>query len=191
MPGTGYGLPARGARPATDKGPKTVAGILAFVGALLVIVACAVPFVKFTIDGHTQSETIFNPGPDTPGADYWFLVEPIGVILLAIVGGVLILASGRGRMRSVAAGGLIVLGIQSLFLFAGYALGYLSDGNQAGPGGPIGMVAAVLVGLSGFIALAAKAGEEPGQAPGTGGPAAGAGTGAPTYQPPYPGSGYS
>jgi hypothetical protein len=178
-------------RPVTDKGPKTVAGILAFVGALLVIVACAVPFVKFSIGDHTQTSSIFDLGPDTPKADYWFLVEPIGVILFAILGGLLVLASGRGRMRAVAAGGLIVLGIQSLFLFTGYALGYLSEGNQVGPGGPIGMVAGVLLAVSGFIALAAKPTEEAGQAPGTAGPAAGAGTAAPAYQPPYPGQGYS
>lgn len=158
---------------------------------MLVVIACAVPYVKFTVGSHTQSVSLFNPGPDAPGSEYWFVVEPVGVIILAILGAVLILASsGRARRRAVVAGGLTALGIQTLFLFAGYAWGNGGDGNQTGPAGYIGMVAAILVAVSGIIGLTAKDNEETAQAPGTNGPAAGAGTSAPTYQPPYPGPGY-
>jgi len=158
---------------------------------VLVVIACAVPYVKFTVGSHTQSVSLFNPGPDAPGSEYWFVVEPVGVIILAILGAVLILASsGRARRRAVVAGGLTALGIQTLFLFAGYAWGNGGDGNQTGPAGYIGMVAAILVAVSGIIGLTAKDNEETAQAPGTNGPAAGAGTSAPTYQPPYPGPGY-
>jgi hypothetical protein len=187
----GYGMQAPVTRAGTGKGRKTLSGILAIVGAVLVLVACAVPYVKFTIGSHAQSVSLFNPGPDAPGAEYWFVVEPVGVIILAIVGGALIIASsGRARRRAIAAGALTVLGIQTVFLFAGYAFGNGGDGNQTGPAGYIGIVAALLVIASGIIGLTAKDDEEHAQASGANGPTASPGTSAPTYQPPYPGPGY-
>jgi hypothetical protein len=184
-------MPASVARPGTGKGRKTLSGILALLGGVLVVVACAVPYVKFTVGSHTDSVSLFNPGPDAPGAEYWFLVEPLGVIILAILGAVLVLtSSGRARRRAVVAGALTVLGIQTLFLFAGYAWGNGGDGNQTGPAGYIGMVAAILVAVSGIIGLTAKDNEEPAQAATTTNAPAGAGTSAPAYQPPYQGPGY-
>lgn len=163
----------------------TAAGILAIVGGLLAVVASAVPFVTYSFGSTHVSSSIFSPGPHAPGADYWFVVEPVGVVLLGILGGVLLLVQRRGHLPAVAAGGLVALGIQTLFLFAGYAFGYQTSGNHAGAGGPIGLVAGVLLAVGGFMGLAGVARDRQSQSPGTSGHAAGAGAPA-TYQPPYP-----
>jgi hypothetical protein len=164
------------------------AGILAFVGAALTLVASALPWTRLNFgSGHFQSEAIFNLGSGAPGVQYWYAVEPAGVALIGILCGVLLLAAARrGRLGVVAAGMLIAMGFQTLFLFAGYALGYLYGGNQIGPGGPLGMVAGVLLATAGFFGLsglARQASQDP--APGAGGPASGPGMAAP-YPPQYP-----
>jgi hypothetical protein len=186
--GTGYGVPA--AVPAQPRGtrPKLVPGILAFLGAVLAFVASAVPFTQLNLgNGHMQAESLFTPGPGAPGALYWFAVEPVGVALIAILCGVLLLNRRKGRVQVLAASMLIALGFQTLFLFAGYAFGYLYSGNHIGAGGPVGMVAGVLLGAAGFAGLTGNTGE-PSQdsVPGSAAVAPGPGAAAP-YPPPYPG----
>jgi hypothetical protein len=164
---------------------RVTAGALAIVGAVVAVVACAVPFVTFVFGGHHQSASIFSPGPDTPGSDLWFVVEPVGVAALAIVGGVLLLAVRRGRLPAVAAGMLAAFGIQTVFLFLGYTLGYDNSGNQVSAGGPVGIVAGILLVVAGFLGLGSLRDQATAQnpAPGPVPPPGGAGAGAPPYPP--------
>jgi len=77
--------------------------------------------------------------PAPARANLWFAVEPVGVAVLAIVGGILLLTIGSIRMRSVVAGTLVAFGIQTMLMFLGYALGLGYGGNRAGLGGAIGI----------------------------------------------------
>jgi hypothetical protein len=163
---------------------RTAAGILAIAGGLLVVVACALPYVKFTVGNTTQTQSLFDFGAGAAKSEYWFTVEPVSAILLGLIGGALLLMPSRRRLTVVAAGGLIVLGIQSTFLFAGYALGTGGGGSHAGPGGWIGVLAGVLLVVCGIIGAAGLAREDQVQAAGTGG--SGTAAAAPAYPPPYP-----
>jgi hypothetical protein len=181
-PDRGYGWPASVTGGAGAAGVKVAAGILGLVGAALVLVAGFVPYAKFATGGEGPaplSLSIFNP-PSAIAGFGWYMLEPIAAVLLGILGGALLLAVRRGRVPVAAAGMLIALGIQTLLLFATYAFAYSNSIYQMGPGGPVGMVAGVVLAIGGFIGLAGRAGQEPAQ--GTAGPAAGAGAAAPPYQ---------
>ena len=146
---------------------KVAAGVVSIAAAVLIIVACALPYVqvKAALGGHFTSISIFNAGPGASASNLWFAVEPVGVAVLAIVGGILLLTIGSVRLRSVVAGTLVAFGIQTMLLFLGYALGLGYGGNRAGLGGAIGMLGGYLLAGAGCVAAASRAGRAPVQAP--------------------------
>jgi hypothetical protein len=125
----------------------------AFVGAVVIVVACVLPYGHYTDPSVSPSSpSVFNPG--YPGA-LWYAIEPVAVIVLAIVAGVVLLAL-RGRVPRALAGGLLVaLGVQTFVLFLGY-LGAAATGpsEQAGIGGGIGIVGGLAIAIGGAVAAA-------------------------------------
>jgi hypothetical protein len=131
-----------------------VAGaVAAFVGAIVVIVACALPYANLT-DNSVSNTTpsIFNPG--YPGG-LWYAVEPVAVAVLGIVAGVVLIALGGRVPRALAAGVLLALGAQTIVLFAGY-LGSSASGSseRVGIGGAVGVVGGLAIAFGGTLAAA-------------------------------------
>lgn len=155
--GAPYGPPAP--RPAgSGQNLKVIGGILAIVAALIVIAGSALPYVhQPTGIGHKVSSPSIFYTP-YPGWTYlWFAAEPIVVTLAAIVGGILLLASRRDILVTIVAAMLTALGVQTIFLFAGYALSSVSP-DKAGPGGGVGMLGGFALAAAGILALAGEAG---------------------------------
>jgi hypothetical protein len=155
--GAPYGPAGPGpARPGQNL--KVIGGILAIVAALIVIGGSALPYVhQPTGLGHkfTSPSIFYSP---FPGWTYlWFAAEPIVVALAAIVGGIMLLASRRDILVTIVAAMLTALGVQTIFLFAGYALSSVSP-DKAGPGGGVGMLGGFALAAAGILALAGEAG---------------------------------
>lgn len=90
-------------------------GIVAAVGAVLIIWACALP-VSWVSNGVPVS--IFS------GAPGWFAVEPVGVAILGICAAVPLMATrSASSLRWLATGALFAFGIQTILLFVGYPSG--------------------------------------------------------------------
>jgi tryptophan-rich sensory protein len=127
-------------------------GVIAIVSGLLIIVACALPFVHYTDSQEPTSPSIFNPGFAPSNG---FAVEPVGVALIAIAVGILVLVWSNRIARAIASGVLIAYGVQTVLLFFGYlALAVFSKSAQVGPGGPVGMFAGLLLIAGGAACLA-------------------------------------
>jgi hypothetical protein len=134
-------------------GQAVAGGILAIVGALGIIAGCALPVTTSTGFGAAGSSiSLFKEYSN--GAAWWFLIEPVGVAILALVAGLIIMASHSRVAPIVAAGILVGFGIQTVFLFLGYWRGF-SGGQQAGPAGIVGILAGVLLAVAGLVAGAA------------------------------------
>ena len=142
---------------ARDRGLRVAAGVLAIVAALIVVAASALPYVRFStgVAGHFQSVSIFNPGPGS-ASNLWYAVEPAGVALLAIILGVLLMVIRKGSLLAVAAGMLIAFGIQTVFLFLGYALGLDYGTNKPGVAGAVGILGGLLLACAGIMGAASR-----------------------------------
>jgi hypothetical protein len=143
------------------------AGIVSIAAAVLIIVACALPYVqvKYSAGARATSISIFNAGPGASASNLWFAVEPVAVAVLGIVGGILLLTIASIRLRSVVAGMLVGFGIQTILLFLGYALGLDYGLNRAGLAGGVGMLGGYLLAGAGCVAAASQAGRTPAPAP--------------------------
>ncbi len=146
--------PVPAAPPASPGMKYAVAGaVVAFVGEIAVIVACAVPYANITDNSVSQTTpSIFNPG--YPGG-LWYAVEPVAVAALGIVAGVMLVAL-RGRTpRALAAGVLLGLGAQTFLLFVGY-IGSSASGPsmRVGIGGAIGVAGGLAIAIGGALAAA-------------------------------------
>jgi hypothetical protein len=149
-------------------GLRLAAMLLAITGGLGVLVACVLPFVSVpsSSGGGQQSFSILFPG--SPGAIKWFAVEPIGVALVAIVAGIVLLASSSQGARWAMAGILLAYGIQTPLLFVGYLFSTaLRSDVHPGLAGPAGIVAGLLLltaGILGLVGTSAsqRAGAQPG-----------------------------
>jgi zinc-ribbon domain len=151
-PGTGSPAPA-----GASGGLAVAAGIVAILGVLVVIVACVVPYVRYTGIGGQSSFSIFNYGKNSNGQ--WFAAEPVGVALLGLAAAVLVMASGRvPGLRWLAAGMLLAFGVQTILLFAGYQFGLISNSSaHTGYAGYIGIVAGLILAAAGVLAAVAGA----------------------------------
>jgi hypothetical protein len=133
------------------------AGILAIVAALVIVAASALPYVRLSAGaGHFQPLSIFNAGPGSNASNLWFAIEPAGVALLGIILGVLLMAARQGRLLTVAAGMLIAFGIQTVFLFLGYALGLDYGTNQPGVAGALGILGGLLLACAGVMGAVSR-----------------------------------
>jgi hypothetical protein len=128
-----------------NAGPR--AGGLALAGALVVAVGCWLPYAT---EGH-QDYHVFERR--APHAVLWFALEPAAVVAVAAVLGVMLLRGST--LGPVYAGILLTMGCQTALLFLGY-VGSTSQGSfeqKTGPGGWIGLVGSVLIGVAGVVMI--------------------------------------
>lgn len=126
-------------------------GGAALVGSAMIIVACALPYIRYTNTSiQPSSASVFNPGY---AASNWFAAEPIGVALLAIAAGVVLVVWMSLIPRAIAAAMVLAFGTQTFLLFLGYVgLAIKSDAAQVGFGGVVGMLAGVVLFAGGLAA---------------------------------------
>jgi hypothetical protein len=122
----------------------------AALGALLVIVACALPI----LESGGASISLFNSGNSG-----WYTMQPIIVVVLGLAAAAIIVAVERKLVPQllglVAAGALIGIGIETLTFFAGYEFGG-AGGAHAGTGALVGLLAALLLIAGGAAGLVRK-----------------------------------
>ena len=128
-------------------------GVTAMLAAVLIVVACAVPYVHYTDSNSPSTVSVFNSGF---GPSNWFALEPVGVALLVFLAGIVLVAWMSRLPRAVASGALIALGAQTFLMFVGYVL-FTADSASAqhGPGGFVGMLAGLLAFAGGVTAAVA------------------------------------
>src|SRR5712692_9246479 len=99
----------------------TSGGVLAILGALTIIAACALPYLHYKNSPGSPldpaSPSVFIPGF---GPSMWFVAEPVGVAILALAAGIALLEWTSRRTRAIAAGVLLAYGVQTFLLFVGY-----------------------------------------------------------------------
>ena len=139
----------------STSGPSIAGGVIAIVGALAIIGACALPVTTTALGFGGASSSISLFKELGTGSAWWYLVEPIGVAVLAVVAGVIIMVSRSRLLPVVAAGVLIGFGIQTVFLFLGYWRGF-GNGEHAGPAGVVGILAGLLLAVAGLLAATAR-----------------------------------
>ena len=157
--GVPYGPPVP--RPAgASRNLKIIAGIMAIVGAVIVLVGSALPYAHLAtgVGGKYASESIFDAGSGASLNNLFFAAEPIVVVLVAIVGGILLLVTRRDMLVTIVAAMLTALGTQTFFLFVGYAFGLDFGTNKMGVGGGVGMLAGFVLAAAGIIGLIGEAG---------------------------------
>lgn len=160
VPTGAWAAPARAPmvpRPVTVRPPgfwaETGGAITAIVGAVVILLACLLPYAHyFDSTGGPSSPSLFNSG--YPGGP-WFAAEPVVVILVVIAAGVLLLAMRNRTGRTLAAGALLALGLQTFFLFTGY-VGADASGlsTEIGAGAAIGVLGGIVVMVAGAVAAA-------------------------------------
>ena len=140
-----------------------VGGAVAIVGSLAIIAACVLPYAHYTDSSASPAyPSIFNPG--YPGA-LWYAAEPVAVILVGIVAGVMLMAV-RGRTpRLLATGALLAFGWQTTFLFVGF-VGASAAGpsSQMGIGGVVGVIGGLAILVGAAIASASLLAASPSKA---------------------------
>jgi hypothetical protein len=136
-------------------GAAIAGGVVAIVGALAIIGACALPVTTNTVGfgGTGGSMSLFKELGNATA--WWYLVEPIGVAVLAVLAGVIVMVSRSRLLPVVAAGVLIGFGIQTMFLFLGYWRGF-GNGEHAGPAGVVGVLAGLLLAVAGLLAATVR-----------------------------------
>jgi hypothetical protein len=133
-------------------------GIMAIVAALGIVAACALPVQTHTNTfgfgtGNGSISLFKQLGNATL---WWYLVEPIGVAVLALAAGIILMAS-HSRVVSIAAAGVLLgFGVQTAFLFLGYWRGF-GAGQHSGPAGVVGLLAGLLLAAAGAVAVASAA----------------------------------
>ena len=143
------------ARPqGSTSGAAVTGGVIAIVGALGIIGACALPVTTNTFGLGSNGGSISLFKELGTGTAWWYLVEPIGVAVLAVLAGVIVMVSRSRVLPVITAGVLIGFGIQTAFLFLGYWRGF-GNGEHAGPAGIVGILAGVLLIAAGLVAGAA------------------------------------
>jgi hypothetical protein len=153
-------------------GQAVIGGIVAFLGAIATVVACAVPLVKGPSAGGFGGTSISLFSVFSHGSLKWFLAEPIGVAILGVVAGLIIMSSRSRVSPAVAAGVLIGIGLQTVGLFlairalvnglvgltSGLASGFGAPSvpvAQAGPADIVGLLGGVLLIVAGVVGVAA------------------------------------
>jgi hypothetical protein len=131
---------------------RIAAGTTAVVGSVATLVASVLPYGTF-IDsngGPTTTSSIFNGGFAGAG---WDIVEPVFVILVAVVAATLVFIGINRPAQAVSAGLLIAVGGQAATMWAAY-FGLATIDGSAGAGGVIGILGSLLIFIGGLIALA-------------------------------------
>ncbi|TMC39311.1 MAG: hypothetical protein E6J28_03755, partial [Chloroflexi bacterium] len=91
--------------------------ITALLGTPLVFAACIVPYVYWNDTSNGASASIFDM---SSGPGFWYAIEPVIVILLILVAGIVAIALPSKTVRALAAGLLVAVGLQTFAMFMGY-----------------------------------------------------------------------
>jgi hypothetical protein len=150
----GYARPPAGQKPGF--GLRLTGMLLAIAGGLGIIVACLLPYAHYPSSGGGQSLSLVTSSP--PHSELWFAAEPVVVALVALVAGIVLLASRSQGVRWAMAGMLLAYGVQTPLQFAGLLFGFsVGNGSQHGPAGPVGILAGLLLLAAGILGLAGAA----------------------------------
>ncbi len=107
------------------------------------------PFVYYTDPSNgPASSSVFNLGY-TGGL--FFALEPIAVMVCAVVTGIFLIAWQNRTVRAVGTGVLLAFGLQTVALFIGYIGGEAPYG-RVGPGGPVGILGGMVLLAGGGLA---------------------------------------
>jgi len=127
----------------------TVGGIAALVAIPFIVAGCMLPFVYYTDTSNgPASSSVFNLGY-TGGL--FFALEPIAVMVCAVITGIFLIAWQNRTVRAVGAGLLLAFGLQTVALFIGYFGGEAPYG-RVGPGGPVGILGGMILLVGGGLA---------------------------------------
>jgi len=145
------GAPPTVARPEHTARPwlAILGGVFALVALPVILAGCVLPFVNWTDTSNGATASVFNPGFV---GGYWYAVEPVEVVVLAIPAAILLMALKNTAARALAAGLLIAFGVQTIGMFLGYSFGELGFG-RIGPGGPVGLIGAAVLFTGGVLGL--------------------------------------
>jgi hypothetical protein len=145
--GAGAGVGVGPSGPAGPGGLRIAAAAVAGAGAALTVWACALPDIKLPGGSGQTSFSIFNTGN---GGGIWFAAEPVTVSVIAVAAALLVVLA-RGRLRLVATGVLVGVGLQTIALFAGYQFS-VRNPEHAGQAGAVGMLAGAALLAAGLLA---------------------------------------
>ena len=141
-----YGLP--GVAATANRSWLAIGGaITALLGTPLVFAACIVPYVYWNDTSNGASASIFDM---SSGPGFWYAIEPVIVILLILVAGIVAIALPSKTVRALAAGLLVAVGLQTFAMFMGYTFGELSSGH-IGAGGPLGALGGIVAFFGGGL----------------------------------------
>ena len=139
----------------------TTGGIAALIAIPFIVAGSTLPFVYYTDTSNgPASSSIFNLGY-TGGL--FFALEPIAVMVCALVTGIFLIAWQNRTVRAVGTGVLLAFGLQTVALFIGYIGGEAPYG-RVGPGGPVGILGGMVLLAGGGLAAGSLFGP---QAPGS------------------------
>jgi hypothetical protein len=150
--------PAPSMPPAGDPGRTSISwsvvggAVAILVSAVVLTVACFLPFTYFINPppGTTAQASIVNEGY---GTGFWYSVEPILVIVLAVAAGIVMIAWSNRTARVILAAALAAIGLQTFALFIGYAGGTnIPGGETSGPAGWVGMAGAIVMMAGAIVA---------------------------------------
>jgi hypothetical protein len=133
-------------------GAGLTGAVMTAAGAILVIWACALPYLHVPSDNGRTSFSIFNSGS---GGGFWFAVEPLGVGIVSVGAALIIVFARSGRMRLLASGSLIGFGIQTILLFVGYEFSIRSP-DHTGPAAAVGILGGIVLLLAGIVAAVSR-----------------------------------
>src|SRR5438132_10546179 len=127
----------------------TTGGIAALIAIPFIVAGSTLPFVYYTDTSNgPASSSIFNLGY-TGGL--FFALEPIAVMVCALVTGIFLIACQNRTVRAVGTGVLLAFGLQTVALFIGYIGGEAPYG-RVGPGGPVGILGGMVLLAGGSLA---------------------------------------
>ena len=133
-----------------------VGAALAFVGSALVVIGCFVPWVYYPDNsGGPSSSSVFNSGFS---GQLWFAIEPIAVVVGAVIAGILLMTLPQRTARTLCVGALLAMGMQTLLAFVGYA-GASPSLGRIGAGGIIGAMGGLMIlagGAAGLVGVLSR-----------------------------------
>ena len=124
-------------------------GVVGLVALPVILAGCVLPFINWTDTSNGATASIFNPGF---AGGYWYAVEPVEVLVLAIPAAILLIVLKNRTARALAAGLLIAFGLQTIGMFVGYTFGDLTFG-RIGPAGPVGLIGGAILFTGGAVGL--------------------------------------
>lgn len=145
-------------RPASSgRGLSILGGLAGLLGAFLVFLGCLVPYEKGYAPGQPGFGILLGHRGYPASFTFWFAAEPFGVLLVAIVAGIALMASsGSGRLRGLLPGMFLAFGFQTTLLFAGVAFTVIPASNREA-GGLIGILGGLVLLAAGVFGMISRA----------------------------------